>query len=56
MHAGGEDTVDSLARDHGIEDGPDAIVGGDDHFHMRSKVMCGAGLKDVEFGVVGTVQ
>lgn len=56
MHACGEHTLDPLARDHGIEDGPDAIVGGDDHVHMRSEVTCAAGLEDVEFGVVGAVQ
>jgi hypothetical protein len=56
MHACGEDTLYSLARYHGIEERPDSIVGGDDYFDMRSKVMCGAGYEDVEFGVVGAVQ
>ena len=56
MHARGEDTLYSLARYHGIEERPDSIVGGGDYFDMRSKVMCGAGQKDVEFGVVGAVQ
>ena len=56
MHARGEDTLYSLARHHGIEEGPDSIVGGGDYFDMGSKVTCGARLEDVEFGVVRAVQ
>ncbi len=43
MHARGEDTLYSLARHHGMEDGPDSIVRGGDYLDMRSEVTCGAG-------------
>ena len=45
-----------MARHRGIEERPDPIVGGDDHVDLRSKVMCGAGHKDVVLGVVGAVE
>ena len=56
MRACGEDTLDSLARDHRVEERPDAIVGGGNDLDLRAKVTCGPGFEDFEFGVVRAVQ
>ena len=56
MEARREDTLDSVACDDGVEEWPDSIVSGDYGFDMRSKVMCGAGLDDLEIRVVRPVQ
>ena len=56
MEARREDTLDSVACDDGVEERPDSIVSGDYGFDMRSKVMRGARLDDIEIRVVRPVQ
>ena len=55
MEARGEDTLDPVACDNGVEDRPDSIICGDDGFDMGSEVMRGAGLDDLESRVVRPV-
>jgi hypothetical protein len=55
MQARGEDTINAVACDDGVEDWPDSIVCGGDGFDMRSKVARGAGLDDLEIRVVRPV-
>ena len=55
MQARGEDAFDSVARDYGVEEGPDSIVCGRDCLDMGSEVTGGAGLDDLELCVVRPV-
>ena len=55
MKARGEDTLDSVACDDGVEDGPDSIIRGGDGVDIRSKVTRRTRLEDLEVRVVRSV-